>query len=106
MGDVPSVVELRRSQRVTLRDAVAGRRWFAGRARSSELPQGAMIMSVAGESGGRARQMREKAQELKQAAERASDPQERQRLEEKAKRLQSQSEQESSMGGGDIYPPQ
>lgn len=63
-------------------------------------------MSVSGESGGRIRQMREKAQELKQAAERATDPQERQRLRDKAQRLESQSEQESSMGGGDIYPPQ
>ncbi|WP_330334116.1 DUF6381 family protein [Streptomyces sp. NBC_00536] len=52
-------------------------------------------MSVAGESGGRAGQMRAKAQELNEAAERAADPQDRQRLKDKAKRLQEQSEQES-----------
>ncbi|WP_327328056.1 DUF6381 family protein [Streptomyces sp. NBC_01210] len=40
-------------------------------------------MSVAGEPGGRAQQMRAEAQELEQAAERASDPQGCQRLKDK-----------------------
>lgn len=62
-------------------------------------------MSVAGESGGRA-QLRQMAQEVEQAAERATDPEQRQRLKDKARRLKEQSEQASSMGGGDIYPPQ
>ncbi|MFJ8921814.1 hypothetical protein B046DRAFT_04665 [Streptomyces sp. LamerLS-316] len=54
-------------------------------------------MSVAGESGGRAKQLRAKAQELNEAAERATDPEQRQRLQNKARRLREQSEQESSM---------
>ncbi|MFE5239456.1 MULTISPECIES: DUF6381 family protein [unclassified Streptomyces] len=54
-------------------------------------------MSVPGESGGRARQLRDKAQELNEAAERATDPEQRQRLQDKARRLREQSEQESSM---------
>jgi hypothetical protein len=49
--------------------------------------------------------MRDKAQELKAASERASDPDERKRLQEKARRLQSQSEEESMERGGDVYPP-
>jgi hypothetical protein len=48
--------------------------------------------------------MRDKAQELQAAAERASDPEEQKRLREKARRLRSQSEQESGMASGDIYP--
>ncbi|MEV3929980.1 DUF6381 family protein [Streptomyces sp. NPDC053728] len=54
-------------------------------------------MSVAGESGGRVKQLRAKAQELNEAAERATDPEQRQRLQDKARRLREQSEQESSM---------
>ncbi|MFD3538945.1 DUF6381 family protein [Streptomyces sp. NPDC058662] len=54
-------------------------------------------MSVAGESQGRSRQMREKAKELNAAAERSTDPDESRRLREKAGRLQAQSEQESRM---------
>ncbi|MFD5430310.1 DUF6381 family protein [Streptomyces sp. NPDC127084] len=61
-------------------------------------------MSVSGEASGRVRQMRQKADELKQAAERSSDPEERRRLEEKARKLRDQSEQESAMGAGDIFP--
>ena len=57
-----------------------------------------------GEARARIQQMRDKAQELKAAAARTNDPDERKRLEEKARRLQSQSEQESLMRGGDIYP--
>ncbi|PBC80750.1 hypothetical protein SAMN05428945_4744 [Streptomyces sp. 2224.1] len=61
-------------------------------------------MSATGESHGRIQQMRDKAQELQAAAERAGDPEERKRLQEKARRLLSQSEQESGMASGDIYP--
>ncbi|MGA5561271.1 DUF6381 family protein [Streptomyces platensis] len=61
-------------------------------------------MSASGESRARIQQMRDKAQELQAAAERAGDPEEQKRLREKARRLQSQSEQESGMASGDIYP--
>ncbi|POX43421.1 small hydrophilic protein [Streptomyces sp. Ru73] len=61
-------------------------------------------MGMDGEVGGRIRQMRDKAKELSEAAERSSDPQDRERLKEKARKLQSQAEQESSMGSGDIFP--
>ncbi|GAA1257748.1 DUF6381 family protein [Streptomyces aureus] len=49
-------------------------------------------MSVAGESGRDAQQMRARAKDLEQAAERATDPQERQRLKDQAHRLKEQSE--------------
>ncbi|MER5546482.1 DUF6381 family protein [Streptomyces sp. NPDC001233] len=52
----------------------------------------------------RLQQMRDKAREYAEAAERTSDPDERQRLQEKSRRLQSQCEQEGAMRGGDIYP--
>jgi hypothetical protein len=71
-------------------------------ARSSTEIQG-VIMSVSGESG-RAQQMRLKVQEMEQAAERATDPQERQRLKDKARQLKQQIQQEGSKGGGDIDP--
>ncbi|MFL9658454.1 DUF6381 family protein [Streptomyces sp. PB17] len=61
-------------------------------------------MSADGETRARLQQMRDKAQELKAASERADDPGERKRLQEKARRLQSQSEEESMERGGDIYP--
>ncbi|MFE7829072.1 DUF6381 family protein [Streptomyces nigrescens] len=61
-------------------------------------------MSASGESRARIQQMRDKAQDLLAAAERAADPEERKRLQEKARRLRSQSEQESGMASGDIYP--
>ncbi|WP_328321283.1 DUF6381 family protein [Streptomyces sp. NBC_00388] len=61
-------------------------------------------MSSAGESGSRVQQMRAKAQDLKQAAERTTDPAEQRRLKDKARRLDRQSEQESDMAAGDIYP--
>ncbi|MFF1401361.1 DUF6381 family protein [Streptomyces sp. NPDC058287] len=48
-------------------------------------------MSAAGESG-RAQQTRARVQDLEQAAERATDPQERQRLKDQARRLREQSE--------------
>lgn len=61
-------------------------------------------MSVPDEAHQRIQKMREKAQELQRTAERTDDPDERKRLQEKARRLETQSEQESGMGGGDIYP--
>ncbi|TQK49815.1 hypothetical protein FBY35_0085 [Streptomyces sp. SLBN-118] len=61
-------------------------------------------MSVAGEFGGRAQQLRRRALEMEQAAERVTDPGERQRLKEKARQLTEQSEQESGMGVRDIDP--
>lgn len=60
-------------------------------------------MSVAGE-GGRTQQMRQKAQELKDAAERATDPQERQRLMDRARRMEEQIKQDSGMGGRGMDP--
>ncbi|MFF1738033.1 DUF6381 family protein [Streptomyces sp. NPDC058247] len=57
-------------------------------------------MSAADKSG-RAQQMRAKAQDLEQAAERATDPQERQRLKDKARQLKEQSEH---AGGGTGKP--
>ncbi|MFF1691839.1 MULTISPECIES: DUF6381 family protein [unclassified Streptomyces] len=60
-------------------------------------------MSVAGESG-RAQQMRAKAQDMEQAAERATDPQERQRLKDKARQLKEQSEHAGGAGTRDIDP--
>ncbi|OKJ95219.1 hypothetical protein AMK26_30750 [Streptomyces sp. CB03234] len=61
-------------------------------------------MSIADEPSSRVLQMRAKAQELEQAAERATDPQDRQRLREKARRLKEQSEQERGMTREDIDP--
>jgi hypothetical protein len=48
-------------------------------------------MSVAGDPGGRAEQMRQKVQDLQEAAERATDPDERRRLQDQARRLRAQS---------------
>ncbi|WP_406301296.1 DUF6381 family protein [Streptomyces sp. NBC_00885] len=56
------------------------------------------------DSGSHVRQLRQEAEGLKHEAERATDPQERQRLQDKAGRLLAQSEQESAMAAGDIYP--
>ncbi|WP_336317790.1 DUF6381 family protein [Streptomyces lavendofoliae] len=61
-------------------------------------------MSIADEPGNRIRQMRAKAQELEQAAERATDPQESRRLRDKARRLKDQSEQERGMAEGNTDP--
>ncbi|MFD9302582.1 DUF6381 family protein [Streptomyces sp. NPDC060048] len=61
-------------------------------------------MSVAGESGSRAQQMRDQAAKLEQAAGRATDPAERQRLKDKALRLSEQSKKESERGLGDVDP--
>ncbi|MFD7778854.1 DUF6381 family protein [Streptomyces sp. NPDC059753] len=58
-------------------------------------------MSAAGESG---REMRARAADLEQAAERATDPQERQRLKDKARQLKEQSEHAGGTGKRDIDP--
>ncbi|TXS05142.1 hypothetical protein EAO73_12855 [Streptomyces sp. col6] len=55
-------------------------------------------MSVADETGGRARRIRAKAQEMQEAADRAADPQERQRLQDKARRLRERSDQVTTQG--------
>ncbi|MFJ9311787.1 DUF6381 family protein [Streptomyces cyaneofuscatus] len=61
-------------------------------------------MSGSDEPADLARQMREKAQQLAEAAERAMDPEERQRLEKKSRTIRDRSEQQSAMAAGDIYP--
>ncbi|MEK8141634.1 DUF6381 family protein [Streptomyces sp. M10(2022)] len=61
-------------------------------------------MSVAGEFGGRAQQIRAEVQELNDEAERTSDPEARKRLTDKARRIQEQSEQERSTGIQNIDP--
>jgi hypothetical protein len=52
------------------------------------------------------RQMREKALRLKADAERSSDPEECERLQREVRQLEFDSEQESMMAAGDIYPAQ
>ncbi|MEU0955383.1 DUF6381 family protein [Streptomyces niveus] len=49
-------------------------------------------------------QMREEAAATQAEAERTGDPEERGRLERKAQQLKFDSEQESMMAAGDIYP--
>ncbi|MEU9014496.1 DUF6381 family protein [Streptomyces sp. NPDC048479] len=61
-------------------------------------------MSGPGQSGSHVRQLRQEADALKKEAEQATDPEERQRLQDRARRLLAQSEQESAMAAGDIYP--
>ncbi|MFJ9624112.1 DUF6381 family protein [Streptomyces sp. NPDC101181] len=61
-------------------------------------------MSGSDEPADLARQMREKAQQLAEAAERASDPQEKERLEKKSRTIRDRSVQQSAMAAGDIYP--
>ncbi|CAM5292818.1 DUF6381 family protein [Streptomyces griseus] len=61
-------------------------------------------MSGSDEPADLARQMREKAQQLAEAAERVSDPHERERLEKKSRTIRDRSEQQSAMAAGDIYP--
>ncbi|MGW0393718.1 DUF6381 family protein [Streptomyces sp. NPDC003042] len=51
-----------------------------------------------------ARRMRDKAQELEQAAAHATDPAERQRLTEKALRIREKSEQVNGPGSGTMDP--
>ncbi|MGG8406794.1 DUF6381 family protein [Streptomyces sp. 12297] len=61
---------------------------------------------MSGDSGPseRARQMRDKAQELEQAAQHATDPAERQRLKDKAMHIREKSEQENGPGSGTMDP--
>ncbi|GAA2625861.1 MULTISPECIES: DUF6381 family protein [Streptomyces] len=49
-------------------------------------------------------QMRDKAQELEQAAQHAGDPAERQRLRDKAMRIREKAEQEHGRGSGTMDP--
>ncbi|EHM27618.1 putative small hydrophilic protein [Streptomyces sp. W007] len=62
------------------------------------------MMSGSDEPADLARQMREKAQQLAEAAKRTSDPHERERLEKKSRTIRDRSEQQSAMEAGDIYP--
>jgi Family of unknown function (DUF6381) len=48
--------------------------------------------------------LREKARDLAADAGRSGDPDERGRLQREARQLESDSEQESMMAAGDIYP--
>ncbi|MFI6006558.1 DUF6381 family protein [Streptomyces sp. NPDC051366] len=52
----------------------------------------------------RAQQMRDKAQELEQAAQHATDPAERQRLKDRAMRIREKAEQEYGRGSGTMDP--
>ncbi|MGW6686235.1 DUF6381 family protein [Streptomyces sp. NPDC054961] len=61
-------------------------------------------MSGENQPSERARQMRDKAQELEQAAQHAADPAERQRLTEKALHIRAKSEQENGRGSGTMDP--
>lgn len=61
-------------------------------------------MDERGESQQHVGQMREAAVAAQAEAERTSDPEERGRLERKARQLEFDSEQESMMAAGDIYP--
>jgi hypothetical protein len=51
-------------------------------------------------------ELREQARRLAADAERAGDAAERGRLQERARQLESDSDQESMMAAGDIYPAQ
>nr|WP_329038429.1 DUF6381 family protein [Streptomyces sp. NBC_01725] len=64
------------------------------------------IMNETGASRRRLQQMREEAAATQARAERTGDPDERGRLERKARQLEFDSEQESMMAAGDIYPPE
>ncbi|MFI8436105.1 DUF6381 family protein [Streptomyces sp. NPDC079020] len=61
-------------------------------------------MSGVDEPAHLARRMREKARQLTEAAERATDPQERQRLEKKARTIRDRSERQSGTAGADVHP--
>lgn len=61
-------------------------------------------MSTESQPSERIRQMRDKAQELEQAAQRATDPAERQRLTDKAMHIREKSEQENGPGSGTMDP--
>jgi hypothetical protein len=76
---------------------------FAGRDTSRRMERGS-IMNETGESQRHVQQMREEAVATQTKAERTGDPEERGRLEQKARQLEFDSEQESMMAAGDIYP--
>ncbi|MDQ1007256.1 hypothetical protein QFZ82_001741 [Streptomyces sp. V4I23] len=61
-------------------------------------------MSVSGDPGRRSEQMRQKVQDLQEAAERATDPDERRQLQDQARRLRAQSKQADLRGDEDITP--
>ncbi|MFD7166693.1 DUF6381 family protein [Streptomyces violascens] len=61
-------------------------------------------MSVGDEYRIRARELEARAQEWKEAAERATDPEQRKRLTDKAQRVQKQSEQASRVAGQSVDP--
>ncbi|MFZ3492854.1 DUF6381 family protein [Streptomyces sp. 5.8] len=61
-------------------------------------------MSTESQPSERARQMRDKAQELEQAAQRAADPAERDRLTAKALYIRQKSERENGRGSGTMDP--
>lgn len=61
-------------------------------------------MSKDGGPNERARQMRDKAQELEQAAQRATDPAEQQRLRNKALHIRQKSEEQNGPGSGTMDP--
>jgi hypothetical protein len=50
------------------------------------------------------REMREQAFALEADAERSGDPEQRKRLQQEVRQLEFDSEQESMMAAGDIYP--
>ncbi|WP_329371091.1 DUF6381 family protein [Streptomyces sp. NBC_01483] len=61
-------------------------------------------MSIENQPSKRARQMRDKAEELEQAAQHATDPAERRRLTDKAMHIREKSEQENGRGSGTMDP--
>ncbi|WP_405533089.1 DUF6381 family protein [Streptomyces avidinii] len=61
-------------------------------------------MSIDSPSGKRAREMRDKAQELEQATQHATDPAEQQRLTKKALHIREKSEQMNGPGAGTMDP--
>ncbi|MBT2365624.1 hypothetical protein J7E88_09895 [Streptomyces sp. ISL-10] len=61
-------------------------------------------MSAADKSRGREQQLRRQVQEIEQAAERATDPQERQRLQDKARRVREQIGERDDRSPRDLDP--
>ncbi|MEV6764047.1 DUF6381 family protein [Streptomyces sp. NPDC051105] len=61
-------------------------------------------MSIENQPSERARHMRDKAEELEQAAQHATDPAERRRLTDKALHIRKKSEQENGRGSGTMDP--
>ncbi|MFF4582038.1 DUF6381 family protein [Streptomyces sp. NPDC001373] len=61
-------------------------------------------MSKDGGTNERARQMRDKAQELEQAAQRATDPAEQKRLRDKALHIRQKSDEQNGPGSGTMDP--